>query len=163
MTCCSIQLPEVSRSEIRMTSQPSVATVKSPTAEASQPSAPQLNKNWRYYTGMTALVLAAIAPLFSFAAPLLGLPTAWAVTVAAGCIAGGPEVLLLAAAALLGKETVHYFTAAAKNWLVSLFSQKENATTTTPEAPTWHCPSGFALVMETDRRQVQTVAHGRWC
>ena len=162
MTCCTIQANERCRVEIHTTTEPAHVNAEHPAVEASQQAPLKLNKNWRFYTGMGALVLAAVMPLFSLGIPLLGLPTAWAVTAAAGCIAGGPEVLLLVAAALLGKETVHYFVAAAKSWILQLFSRKENAKSTTTEVPGWHCPSGFSLAMVPDR-QWQPVANGRWC
>jgi hypothetical protein len=143
--------------------QASAANAERSEVETAPAANPKLNKNWRFYSGITALVLAAVAPLGSLLVPFLGLPTAWAVTVAAGCIAGLPEVLLLAAAALLGKETMHYFLAAAKNWFLGLFFRNETAKTSTCEIPSWNCPLGFSLVMEPDRQWMQTVAKGRWC
>jgi hypothetical protein len=87
--------------------------------EGAQPetSAPKLKKDWQYYSGMTALVMACVLPLLSLAIPCFGLPTRWSVALAATLIAGGPEVLLVIAAVLLGKETVHYFLSAAKRWV----------------------------------------------
>jgi hypothetical protein len=92
--------------------------------ECQQPTAagPDLKKDWRFYSGMAALILAGVLPLFSMLVPLLGLPTAWAVTLVACFIGGGPEVLLLVAAALLGKETVHHFLTATKNWAFRVLS-----------------------------------------
>lgn len=94
------------------------------TPERNEPSGPQLKKDWRFYSGMSALGLACVLPLFGLAVPWLGLPTAWSVALTAGLVAGGPEVLLLIAAAILGKETMHYFLSAAKRWLVDLVSFK---------------------------------------
>src|SRR5262249_4033178 len=135
---------------------------ESPETATAQPALPKLNKGWRFYIGMTALALAVFMPLLGFGVPLLGLPAAWAVTAVAVCVAGGPEVLLLVAATLLGKETMHYFLVAAKNWFLRLFS-RTNSAESSPEVLSWHCPSGFSLVMEPDRQVMQTVAHGRWC
>lgn len=94
------------------------------TPELKEPSGPRLKKDWRFYGGMSALGLACVLPLFGLAVPWLGLATGWAVTLTAGLVAGGPEVFLLIAAALLGKETMHYFLSAAKRGLVELVSFK---------------------------------------
>lgn len=71
---------------------------------------PTLTKDWRFYGGMLALALSLILPLLALAVPLLGLSTAASAALIGGLVAGGPEVLILLAAALLGKETLHYFT-----------------------------------------------------
>jgi len=78
---------------------------------------PELQKDWRFYTGLAALVLSLILPLFALAVPLLGLPTSISAVVVGGLFAGGPEALTLLAAALLGKETLAYFLAKAKRAL----------------------------------------------
>jgi hypothetical protein len=68
-----------------------------------------LKKDWRFYTGIAALVLALVLPLLGLAVPLLGLPTAVSAVLIGGLVAGGPEVMLVLAAAFLGKETLHVF------------------------------------------------------
>src|SRR5262245_64089846 len=70
---------------------------------------PTLKRNWRFYAGMTALVLAVILPLGALIVPMLGLPLAQSALLVGVLVAGGPEVLCIAAIALLGKETFHYF------------------------------------------------------
>jgi hypothetical protein len=70
-------------------------------------SPPVLHKDWRFYTGMAALVLAMVLPLLGFAVPLLGLPAAASAVLIGSLVAGGPEVLMLLAAALLGKQHLH--------------------------------------------------------
>jgi hypothetical protein len=83
--------------------------------------------------------------------------------VVAAAVAGGPELFLVIAAGLLGKETVSYFWSAAKNWLVRVFFGEPTSKSPLNYFPGLHCPSGFSLVMESDRQVMQTVAHGRWC
>ena len=71
---------------------------------------PALKKDWRFYAGMTALVLSVVMPLGALIVPLLGLPAAQAALLAGLLVAGAPEVLCILAIALLGKETFQYFT-----------------------------------------------------
>jgi hypothetical protein len=78
---------------------------------------PVLHKDWRFYSGMSALVLALVLPLLALAVPLLGLSTAASAALVGALVAGGPEVLILLAAALLGKNVLHYFTARIKRRL----------------------------------------------
>jgi hypothetical protein len=78
---------------------------------------PVLKKDWRFYAGMTALGLALVLPLLGLAVPLLGLPAAVSAVLVGGLVAGGPEVLMVLAAALLGKETLHAFLHQAKRAL----------------------------------------------
>lgn len=80
-------------------------------------SPPVLQKDWRFYAGVAALVLSCVMPLFALFVPLLGLSGGWTTTIIGALVAGGPEVLILAAAALLGKETLHYFLHTAKSGL----------------------------------------------
>jgi hypothetical protein len=87
-----------------------------PRTESSAPEAepPALEKNWRYYAGLTALALALVLPLFSFAVPLLGLPAGTSTLIAGALVAGGPDVLGVLAVLLLGKSAVRYFAARTK-------------------------------------------------
>src|SRR5262245_42731610 len=75
---------------------------------------PTLKRDWRFYAGMTALVLAVILPLGAFIVPMLGLPLAQSALLVGVLVAGGPEVLCVAAIALLGKETFQYLAHHAK-------------------------------------------------
>ncbi len=77
---------------------------------SSQLQPPELKRGLRLYAGIAAMVLAFILPVFVVVVPYLGLPTEWAIIVSAGLFVGGPEILTLAAVALLGKETLRYFT-----------------------------------------------------
>lgn len=75
---------------------------------------PTLKRDWRFYAGMTALVLAVTLPLGAFIVPMLGLPLAQSALLVGILVAGGPEVLCIAAIALLGKETFQYLAHHAK-------------------------------------------------
>jgi hypothetical protein len=80
-------------------------------------SPPLLKKDWRFFTGIAALLLAMVLPLFGLAVPLLGLSTAGSALLIGGLVAGGPELLLVLAAALLGKDTLRAFLHRAKRAL----------------------------------------------
>ncbi len=71
---------------------------------------PELKRGIRLYAGIAAMVLAIILPVFVVVVPHLGLSTGWAIIISAGLFVGGPEILTLVAVALLGKETLRYFT-----------------------------------------------------
>jgi hypothetical protein len=74
-----------------------------------------LKRDWRFYSGIAALVLAVLMPLGAVIVPALGLPTAQSAVLVGALVAGGPEVLCILAVALLGKETFQYLTHMAKN------------------------------------------------
>jgi hypothetical protein len=76
--------------------------------------APALKRDWRFYAGIAALVLAVILPVGAFIVPMLGLPLAQSALLVGVLVAGGPEVLCIAAIALLGKETFQYLAHHAK-------------------------------------------------
>lgn len=75
---------------------------------------PTLKRDWRFYAGITAMVLAVIMPLGAVIVPVLGLPTAQSALLAGVLVAGGPEVLCILAIALLGQDTFRYFVHKAK-------------------------------------------------
>ncbi len=75
---------------------------------------PTLKRDWRFYSGMTAMVLSVILPLCAVLVPMLGLSTAQSALLAGLLLAGAPEVLCILAIALLGKETFQYFAHRAK-------------------------------------------------
>jgi hypothetical protein len=83
------------------------------TAEVAGP--PTLKRDWRFYSGVTAMVLAVVMPLCALLVPVLGLPTAQSAVLVGVLVAGGPEVLCILAVALLGKDTFQYFTHQAKS------------------------------------------------
>ena len=59
--------------------------------DASMP--PTLKKDWRFYAGITAMVLAVVMPLCALVVPMLGLSTTQSALLAGVLLAGGPEVL----------------------------------------------------------------------
>lgn len=81
-----------------------------PDASALAPAPPVLDGDWRFYAGMTALILSLIMPFFAFLVPLLGLPVAESAVIVGVLIAGGPEVVGLVGIALLGRKAFLYFT-----------------------------------------------------
>ena len=61
------------------------------TDKAADPSAPPaLEKDWRFYAGMTAMALAVIMPLCALLVPVLAVPTQSAL-LAGVLFAGGPR------------------------------------------------------------------------
>jgi hypothetical protein len=78
---------------------------------------PTLKRDWRFYSGMTALVLSVVVPLGALVVPFLGLSMAQSALVVGALLAGAPEVLCILAVALLGKETFQYFAHRAKGAL----------------------------------------------
>jgi hypothetical protein len=73
-------------------------------------SEPTLVKDWRFYSGMAALVLALILPFGAFVLPMLGLSAATTTVLAGVMVAGGSEVLCIMSAALMGKKTFQYIS-----------------------------------------------------
>ncbi len=78
-------------------------------ADATAPSAPILNRDWRFYSGMAALVLSLIMPLFAVLVPFLGLSVAESAIIVGFLIAGAPEIVGLIGIALLGRNAFQYF------------------------------------------------------
>jgi hypothetical protein len=85
-----------------------ILTATEKPVDASPP--PALKKDWRFYAGITAMVLAVVMPLCALVVPMLGLSTTQSALLAGVLLAGGPEVLCILAVALLGKDTFRYFT-----------------------------------------------------
>jgi hypothetical protein len=69
---------------------------------------------------MVCFVLALILPLFGFIVPSLGLSRSASTVIIGFLIAGGPEVAILLAAILWGRETLNYF----KGKVLSFLRQK---------------------------------------
>lgn len=79
-------------------------------------SAPSLKKDWKYYTGMTCLVMSLVFPVFALFVPFLGLPTWLTATIIGLLTVGAPEVMILLAVGFLGKEGIQYFKAKLWAW-----------------------------------------------
>lgn len=73
----------------------------------------KLIKDWKYYTGMTFLVLSIIIPVFGLIVPKLGLHPGVTAVIMGSFMVGGPEILILIAVIFLGKDTVKYYKAKA--------------------------------------------------
>lgn len=76
--------------------------------EASQGSAPdEHSSGWRYRIGVGLFVVSLVLPLIAFlVVPFLGFPDGINAIVYALSLAGGPDLLLVAAAAVMGKENL---------------------------------------------------------
>jgi len=70
---------------------------------------PEIIKDWRYYLGLFLFILHLILPILALIfVPMLGLSTGVSTLLYGLSVAGGPDVLLIAAAALLGKDNLSY-------------------------------------------------------
>lgn len=91
---------------------------------SSQPQPPELKRGLRLYVGIASMVLAFILPVFVIVVPYLGLSNGGTLLISAGLFVGGPEILTLVAVALLGKETLRYFTYRIKKALRSAIMER---------------------------------------
>jgi hypothetical protein len=70
---------------------------------------PETKKDWRYHLGLILFVLSLILPLLALVfVPLLGLSPGVSTMLYGLSLAGGPDVILIGAAALMGKENLEY-------------------------------------------------------
>jgi hypothetical protein len=70
---------------------------------------PETNRDWRYYLGLVLFVLSLILPLLALViVPLLGLSPGISTALYGLSVAGGPDVILVGAAALMGKENLEH-------------------------------------------------------
>jgi len=81
-------------------------------------------KNWRLVAGVAALVLSVIFPLCVFFVPLMGLSSGEAAVISGFLLAGAPEILILLAVALLGKENFDRILGSVKGFFFAAFFQK---------------------------------------
>lgn len=77
--------------------------------------------NWRFVAGVSVLGLSMLLPLAALVVPFLGLPVAQSALIAGALVAGAPEVLMLLAVALLGRQNFDRIVAAAKRFLFTAF------------------------------------------
>jgi len=87
-------------------------------------SGPPNSNNWRFFAGVTALILALVLPLSAFLVPLFGLPSGQAALISGFLLAGAPEILILLAVALLGKENYDRIVRSAKGFFFTTFFEK---------------------------------------
>jgi hypothetical protein len=71
--------------------------------------------------GISVLGLAMVLPLAALLVPLLDLPVAQSAFIAGALVAGAPEVLMLLAVALLGRQNFDRIVGAAKKFLFTTF------------------------------------------
>lgn len=83
-----------------------------------------IKKDWRYYLGLTCLLLAMIMPLFALVVLQLEIPAEAKATLVGFLALGGPEVAAIAAAALLGKDTLNLFKSRAFSLIRKLLPSK---------------------------------------
>ena len=70
-----------------------------------QPEEIKVKKNWKYYTGIICFIVAFLLPLLGFLVPSLGLSDEATATIITILTVGGPEIMMVFAALLVGKET----------------------------------------------------------
>lgn len=66
----------------------------------------QEKKDMKYKVGMGFIVLGIFSPLIGFAVPLLDLPSGTTTALVTFFMVGGPEIFLIAGAALAGKQAI---------------------------------------------------------
>jgi len=70
---------------------------------------PSSQRNWRFYVGLILFILHLVLPILALIfVPLLGLSSGFNSILYGLSVVGGPDVLLLAATAMLGKENLEY-------------------------------------------------------
>jgi len=78
----------------------------------------EARQGWRYWVGLTLLVLSLILPIVAAVLlPVFGFPESVNAVVMALSLAGGPDVLLVAAAALMGRENIEHVLGRTGSWL----------------------------------------------
>ena len=82
---------------------------------------PNTKRGWRYYAGLFLFVLSLILPLLALViVPLLGVSAGISAFLIGISLAGGPDVILIGAAALMGKENLEYLFSKLGNWFKRL-------------------------------------------
>jgi hypothetical protein len=87
-------------------------------------SAATAKSNSRFAAGIFVLGLAMALPFCALLIPLLDLPAAQSALIAGALVAGAPEVLMLLAVALLGRQNFDRIVDAAKKFLFTTFFSK---------------------------------------
>jgi hypothetical protein len=80
--------------------------------------------NWRLIAGLSTLGLAMVLPLFALLVPLLGLPTTQSALIGGALVAGAPEVFMLLAVTLLGRQNFDRIVGTAKRYFFTTFFSK---------------------------------------
>ena len=81
----------------------------------------ETQRDWRYYVGLILFVLSLILPILALIiVPMLGLSPGISAVLYGLSVAGGPDVMLIGAAALLGKENLEYLFGKLGGWFKKL-------------------------------------------
>ena len=81
----------------------------------------ETRKDWRYYLGLILFVLSLILPLLALViVPMLGVSPGISAVLYGLSVAGGPDLILIGAAALMGKENLEYLFSKLGNWFKRL-------------------------------------------
>ena len=76
---------------------------------------------WRYYVGLFLFVLAMILPILGLViVPLLELSHGFTTALIGVTLVGGPDIILVGAAALMGKENLEYLFSRLGGWFKRL-------------------------------------------
>jgi hypothetical protein len=87
---------------------------------APAPVSPTRPSGLRYRAGRVFFILSFVLPLCGVCVPLMGLDKATTAPLIGGLLVGGPELAIVIAVALWGKETFTYFMGRAKGLLRTL-------------------------------------------
>lgn len=87
------------------------------TGEASSASPPQNPGGFRYHAGWVCFIASFLLAVVGLLVPMLGLDKATATVLTGALVVGGPEIAIVLAVALWGKETFQYFMGRAKGLL----------------------------------------------
>lgn len=68
-----------------------------------------IEKNWKFYLGMTCFVLSFVLPLIGLLIPFVGLPVGVTVVLTGFLMLGGPEIMIVLAVLLLGRPVFNLF------------------------------------------------------
>jgi hypothetical protein len=89
--------------------------------------APEAKSKTRLYIGIIILILSLTMPIWGSAiVAAMGLPPAISTVLIGLSIAGGPDLLLVAAAAVMGKESLNYILGQIGRWFKRSFKLAEN-------------------------------------
>ena len=88
------------------------------TSASAEDAADTAGSRWRYWLGLGLLILSLILPILALIfLPLFGFPKSVNAVVFGLSLAGGPDLLLVAAAAVMGKENLQRVLARVGPWL----------------------------------------------
>jgi small neutral amino acid transporter SnatA (MarC family) len=92
-----------------------MATIEAPSQQL------EGKRGWRYYVGLLLFVLHLILPVLALIfVPMLGLSGGINALLYGLSVAGGPDLLLIASAALLGKDDLQYLFSKLGSWFKNL-------------------------------------------